>query len=246
MRLQKTGALCVASALLAGLALACVGDEPATVSPGTGDGGDGDPQGEGGTQSGFTMALDPTSGSLRAGATATFKARVVRQAGAIGALALSVPTGLPAGVSVTSDGVLENASEATITLTALPSAAVGATKITVRAESFDHAFFQTATLDLEVRGASGTLDTTFGTGGIAAIAIAIPDAHEVERAAPAGGERHGDDERGAPSVLRFHFPRCYLGRHRPWGAPQGGQVNVSSNARHVAPWPPPVRRSPSA
>jgi len=87
-------------------------------------------------------------------------------------------------VSVTSDGVPENASEATITLTALPSAAVGATKITVRAESFDHAFFQTATLDLEVRGASGTLDTTFGTGGIAAIAIAIPDAHEVERAAP--------------------------------------------------------------
>ena len=149
-------------------------------------------------------------------------------------------------MSVTSDGVPENASEATITLTALPSAAVGATKITVRAESFDHAFFQTATLDLEVRGASGTLDTTFGTGGIAAIAIAIPDAHEVERAAPAGGERHGDDERGAPSVPRSHFPRCYLGRHRPWGAPQGGQVNVSSNARHVAPWPPPVRRSPSA
>jgi uncharacterized delta-60 repeat protein len=112
------------------------------------------------------MTLTPTSAQVNVvrGSDAPLIVTVDR-AGSSGPLKLSVE-GLPAGVSSAPVMLAEDASTAQFSLQAAPGAALGVAQIRVSIDKH-----HSAPVALLVQDASGTVDTTFGTGGIAHVAF---------------------------------------------------------------------------
>ncbi len=151
-------------AALATVACGCGGEGDATPDGGVGDGPvatDG-PMIDG-APAGFAISVTPATVHVRPGATAALTVRVT---GMIGNGVMIAASGLPAGATIEAQTVT---SAGDVVLTA--SAALGAapslpTTTTITATSIeDPARLATATVDLRVVGAPGTLDPTYDTDG---------------------------------------------------------------------------------
>jgi uncharacterized delta-60 repeat protein len=156
-------------ALLAGLgfpylALAfgggCTGDDPALCGAECQASPDGGADGAAGAA--FEIASRP-SVALVQGESVEIEITVTRSA-FDGPITLAV-SGLPEGVSAPSVVVLAGASSAKLTLSSLASVKQGVSAIVVGASDADGKLRRDLPVSLLVRGAAGTLDTTFATAG---------------------------------------------------------------------------------
>lgn len=113
----------------------------------------------------FTATLDPAAATLvRAGQPAVVAVRITRDSGFSGPIAVTLANP-PAGITAASLTIDPAASSGALTISGDATAAIGVTNVTVRAVSGETT--NDNTLSLGVRLAPGTLDTTFGTNGVA-------------------------------------------------------------------------------
>lgn len=126
--------------------------------------------GEGGAGSAF-FTIAPTDVVLVPGTTAKIEAKLQRRDGFLGVVRLSA-TGLPPGVTTNANGLViaATASTAEITITAAPEAKHTKATLELRAETDGKTF--DAKITLLVRGAPGSVDTSFGTDGVMHVSFA--------------------------------------------------------------------------
>lgn len=165
-----------------GVAVGCIGllvgsacssfeaSDTSTPEAGAGDDAGADGPGVTGTPSfGITVAVgDPTATSYvtQGGADATLKVTLTRQPASTGAVDVTV-TGLPDGVTAQPLTIQAGELTGTLTLSAGSTSVPGTTaKPMVKAHEQSHDTSALTSFTSFVRGKSGTLDTTFGTGGI--------------------------------------------------------------------------------
>lgn len=98
--------------------------------------------------------------------TASVPVRIAREGGSIGAVAVTVPK-LPMGATVDALTIAAGATDGTLTLHAAAGTPQGPVSLAVIAtEEVSTGATSIAMLDAFVRGLPGTLDTTFGAGGV--------------------------------------------------------------------------------
>ncbi len=184
MRLLSKKLMSLGLGVCAILALVhCVGDDPASSSSTATDAGsdassDGQP-----TTGGASLTLAKTQLSIvQSGAAATLPFTIARGT-TTGAL-VAHATELPAGVTAQDVTVADGASSGTLSFSAGASAALGVVApVAIALESGTQALDQ-KNVNVEVTGAPGTLDTTFGTAGIATFSVQFDSA-----AQPVAGAR---------------------------------------------------------
>ena len=132
-------------------------------SPATGDGGGG---GGGGIQGAFTSRLEPARITVRAATATTVKARLTRS-GWAWAVSLFTASGLPTGVTFSAPTLWKAAPREKSRSRQKQGPRVVSSKPPITAEAVDRSFSRTEKLEIDVRGTSGQLDTTFGVNGIA-------------------------------------------------------------------------------
>jgi hypothetical protein len=127
-------------------------DAPRSDGPKGHDAGD-----AGGDASELSLTLAPTGVHLIVGTSADVTVQLGRTGSATKVVVTA--TGLPSGVTAAPLTIPASASMGTLKLTATSSAALGPVKVDVQGAG------ASAPLDLVVAGPTGTVDTTFGTGG---------------------------------------------------------------------------------
>jgi hypothetical protein len=107
---------------------------------------------------------------LPIGGSLVVNVRIERPAGSDGAIELTVPS-LPPGIAVAALAIPSSMSTGVLTVTAAADAPFGPVALQLAATDGTHGGH--AELALEIVGVPGTRDTSFGTGGIAT--LALPD-----------------------------------------------------------------------
>ncbi len=118
----------------------------------------------------FSLATDVAEVTVIRGASAQVALRVVPASGSVGAVTVTV-TGLPAGTTADPLVIPSGATSGYLTLRASASATETVSAALSIAGVSRAAAASPLSLPLVVRGASGTLDLTFGTNGIALVPI---------------------------------------------------------------------------
>jgi hypothetical protein len=164
-----------------------------------------------------TFEIELPSGTLNVpqGGTTELSVRVVRLDGFAGEVHLRAES-LPAGVTSTETSVSSDSTSGTFTLSAPPSVALPAPVLArVRGDGAHRT--ERAPLALTVRGAPGSLDTSFGSRGQASLLEEILDAE----ALPDGGLLVTGYDDSSAKVLppdRRRLPRRGFRRRRLRGA----------------------------
>jgi uncharacterized delta-60 repeat protein len=151
--------------VLALAANGCTGDDP-TLCTGSDCNAAADSPDGGGAAPGTAPGFDITSGasiSLIQGGAVDVDLTIARN-GFDGPITTSV-TGLPAGVAAAPLVVPAGATSAKLSLSSLPNAVQGTSKVTISASDSEGKLQRSAAASLLVRGAAGAADTTFGTAG---------------------------------------------------------------------------------
>lgn len=105
---------------------------------------------------------------LQIGSSLAVEVRIERPPGSDGAVELTVPSP-PPGLSVTPLAIPSSTSAGVLTVTAAADAPFGPVALSIVASDGTHT--GQAALALDVVGVPGTRDTSFGTGGIATVAL---------------------------------------------------------------------------
>jgi uncharacterized delta-60 repeat protein len=105
---------------------------------------------------------------LQIGSSLAVEVRIERPPGSDGAVELTVPSP-PPGLSVTPLAIPSSTSAGVLTVTAAAAAPFGPVALSIVASDGTHT--GQAALALDVVGVPGTRDTSFGTGGIATVAL---------------------------------------------------------------------------
>jgi hypothetical protein len=140
-------------------------DGPRSDGP-KGDAGDGGGGHDAADASAVTLTLAPTGVHLVQGTSANVTVQLTR-AGSAAAVAVTL-TGLPSGVTAGALTIPAAATMGTLTLTATSTATLGPAMVSIQGGG------GSAPLDLVVAGTTGTIDTTFGTGG--GVVTVVPSA----------------------------------------------------------------------
>lgn len=111
----------------------------------------------------LTLTLDATETEIVAGATATLTSHVTRGPSSNGPITLTL-VGLPSGVTAAPVTIADGQTDGTVTLSAAQGATQGLAKISAAAAL--GAVTASAATSLFVRGAPGTLDTSFAASGV--------------------------------------------------------------------------------
>jgi uncharacterized delta-60 repeat protein len=120
----------------------------------------------------FALALSPPSLTLLQGASGTVALNVTRQAGFDEPVTVT-GTDLPGGVTFDPLVIPAGATTGTLTVRAAAGAAQGSSAPTVTGTA--GGLVRTAALALLVRGPAGSLDTSFGTGGVVTTDFGLDD-----------------------------------------------------------------------
>ena len=198
---SRTRAWAVSVLILASLATlgACVGDEPAPLgATPTNDAGV-----DGATSStqpaGALTVVAVPSVSLLPSTTVTIEVTVERKGGFAGPVKLSASK-LPGGVTAEPVTVTQDQTAGTLTLIANATPVLGVTVIEISAAALDETIGAKADVQLVVRGAPGTLDTSFASTGIvadlsilAADGVFLKDGRIVVAGSTTAESGYGDD-----------------------------------------------------
>ncbi len=111
----------------------------------------------------LTLTLDAPETEIVAGGTATLTSHVTRGPSSNGPIAVTL-IGLPSGVTAAPVTIADGQTDGTVTLSAAQGATQGLAKISAAAAL--GAVTASAATALFVRGAPGTLDTSFGASGV--------------------------------------------------------------------------------
>lgn len=135
---------------------------PDSGNPGLPDGGDPGRLDGGDPRQKLTVQIDPAKATIARKGTLQVKVTIL-----IGGKSAAVTLSAPAGSGLTAARQVANADgQAVLEIKASDTAETkGSQKVTIVAEGFDGTTRGEATLDLEVRGTPGELDTSWGTGG---------------------------------------------------------------------------------
>jgi uncharacterized delta-60 repeat protein len=119
---------------------------------------------EAATNSDYSASVSPSSVTLSAGGTAQTTVTVTRAVGFTGSVAVAL-SGAPAGITADPLTIGSAESSGVLSLHAASSAAPGMASVSVRVTS--GADVATANLSVTISPPPGTIDTSFGTGGVA-------------------------------------------------------------------------------